>query len=127
MKRNARFIQFPLAVAICLAASTTTGHAQKRTNHPGAELYTPTRIDWLTILLQASLRQDAVSEDGFILQIANPDSETILIYVRYFPKTDREMMNSAIDTARQVITITAKSYGWDSCLKVKEDVKMTNK
>lgn len=59
----------------------------------------------------------------FSLDITTPDSDTILIYVRYLPSVDRPSMNSTIDTARRVIHITAKGYGWDSWLKIKEDVE----
>src|SRR3989442_16007138 len=91
---------------------------------PGLQPYIPTRIDWLTIALQASLRTAMTEENRFTLQITSPDSETILIYVRYLPNVDREVMNMRIDTARKVIQITAKSYGWDSWVKIKEDVQM---
>lgn len=63
-------------------------------------------------------------ENKFTLQITSPDSETILIYVRYLPNVNREVMNIHIDAARKVIRITAKSYGWDSWLKVREDIQM---
>ena len=92
--------------------------------HPGAELYTPTRIDWLTTTLQASLRDEQLDTKRFLLQIASPDSETIMIYVRYFPDVNREAMNVTIDSARKVIQITAKSYGWDKWVKIREDVQL---
>ena len=33
-------------------------------------------------------------------------------------------MNSTIDDAREVILITAKSYGWDNWVKIRERVEM---
>jgi hypothetical protein len=92
--------------------------------HPGAEKYTPTRIDWLTTTLQANLRDERLDTDGYNLQITASDPDTILIFVRHFPTVNREAMNSNIDTARRVIQITAKSYGWDGWLKVREDVQL---
>lgn len=50
--------------------------------------------------------------------------DTILIYVRYIPSVNREAMNMAINGAREVISMDAKSRGWSSWLKMKEEVKM---
>jgi hypothetical protein len=108
-----------------LLVATTAGFAQeKRPLRPGAEPYIPTRIDWLTTVLQASLRTERLQEDGYNLQITYLDSETVLIYVRYLPTVNREIMNNGIETAREVIQITAKGYGWDKWLKVREDIQM---
>jgi hypothetical protein len=92
--------------------------------HPGSEPYTPTRIDWLTLTLQAALRDDSMA-NGYLLEIASSDPETIVIYVRYTSKVDRQVMNTAIDTARKVINTTAKSYGWDKWVKIREDIELT--
>jgi hypothetical protein len=47
-----------------------------------------------------------------------------MIYVKYLPSVNREVMNMAIDTARKVIAIETKSRGWSSWLKVTERVEM---
>jgi len=99
-------------------------YAQSQRLSPGAEPFTPTRIDWLTTTLQASLREDVLQTDGYQLLITSPDSETILIYVRYMPDVNGRVMNLSIDTARKVIQITAKSYGWDKWVKIREDIQL---
>jgi hypothetical protein len=65
-----------------------------------------------------------VETEGYDLDITSPDPETILIYVRYLPNVNREAMNITLVTTRKVIDITAKSYGWDSWLKVREDIQL---
>ena len=113
-----------LAVAILVSVSVIfVAHAQPKKLPPGLQPFTPTRIDWLVTTLQASLRDDEMQTTNFQLLITSPDPETILIYVRYLPDVNRAVMNSEIDTARQVIQITAKSYGWDKWVKVREDVQ----
>jgi hypothetical protein len=92
------------------------------TPSPGSRPYIPTRIDWLTTTLQASLRDDELDTNGFILQITSPDPSTILIFVRYTASANRQIMDMAISTARKVVNITARSYGWDKWLKIREDV-----
>jgi hypothetical protein len=109
---------------ICLVGVLFAKAPLGETAHPGAERFTPTRIDWLTTALQADLREDITNEHPFLLAITHSDSETILIYVRYRPDVDPRNMNLEIETARKVIQMTAKSYGWDSWLKVREDVQM---
>ena len=111
-------------ISLCLLISASAIAQQRTVRHPGAEPHVPTRIDWLTTVLQASLRVEMTEQNGYLLQIANPDTETILIYVRYLPSVNREVMNMNIDSARKVIQITAKSYGWDSWVRVREDIQM---
>ena len=96
----------------------------QRTSHPGSEPFTPTRMDWLIVNLQACCRHDGLSVDGFDLQLTNPEPETVLIYVSYLPNVNRAAMNLTIDSVKKVVDIKAKSYGWQSWVKVREDVHM---
>jgi hypothetical protein len=98
--------------------------AQQMQGRPGFQPYTPTRIEWLALSLQSNLRQDATVDSPFSLNVVNSDHETILILVRYQPNADREIMNMSVETAREVTQITAKSYGWNSWVKIKERVEM---
>ena len=118
-----------IVVAILSALTSIFVFAKARPQRlsPGAEPFTPTRIDWLTTTLQASLRDEQLETHGYQLQITSPDPETILIYVRYLPSVDRPVMNTSIDAARQVIQITAKSYGWDKWVKIREDIQLASK
>ena len=63
-------------------------------------------------------------DNSFMLSVVNSDHETLLIFVRYLPTVNREVMNMAIDNTREVIMITARGYGWDKWVKVKERVEM---
>ncbi|MDM0018174.1 hypothetical protein [Variovorax saccharolyticus] len=103
---------------------TFAAHSQAG-SAPGLQPYTPTRIEWLEVVCNGQLRAERTSERPYSLSIVQSDHETLLIFVRYVPSmsgTDRTNMNRDIDTAREVIKITAKSFGWDKWLKVKEDV-----
>ena len=121
-----------LLIAVCFLSFGVTcfepnmSTAQEVT-HPGLKPFIPTRIDWLSTTLQASLRQDLTLENGFTLGITTPDPGTILIYVRYLPTVNREAMNITIDSVREVIGIVVKSYGWEKWLRIKEDVKLGGK
>jgi hypothetical protein len=60
---------------LAFALLLTPTSAQKY--HPGAEPFTPTRIDWLVTTLQASLRQDGTVDNPFDLNITDTDPETL--------------------------------------------------
>jgi hypothetical protein len=53
-------------------------------------------------------------------------TDTLVIYVRYLPSVNREVMNTSIETARKIISMHAKSHGWSSWLKVSEDVEIAH-
>jgi hypothetical protein len=75
--------------------------------------------------MQAGSRHEASVTDSYSMGFAGLESEnTILIYVRYTPSVNREIMNGAIATAREIIEDRAKTEGWTSWLKIREDVKM---
>lgn len=112
------------AVAIIACFLVSTAVAQSIKFKPGLQPYTPNRIEWLALLCNDQLRQDASVDFPFSLSIVQSDHETLLVFVRYQPNVNREIMNASIDTARKVIMITAKSYGWDKWLKIKESVEM---
>lgn len=112
-----------LALACCLFVTSALAQDPKSLP-PGLQSYHPTRIEWLSLVLNSQLRQDATTDNPFSLNIVNSDHETILIFVRYHPSTSREIMNMAIQTAREVTNITAKSYGWDKWVKIKERVEL---
>ncbi len=119
MKTLARWLSALIASFIF-----TTALAEPTQSKPGLQPYVPNRIEWLALLLNSQLRQDATVDSPYSLAIVNTDHETILIFVRYQPNVDREILNTAVETARDVIQITAKSYGWGKWVKVKERVEM---
>ena len=97
---------------------------QQMPNRPGLIPYTPTQIEWLALTTKAGLRQDASTDRPYSLDIIPVDHETLLIVVRHHPAVNREMMNRAIDTAREAIRSTAKHYGWDTWVKIRESVEI---
>lgn len=102
----------------------TTALAEPTQFKPGLQPFVPNRIEWLALLLNSELRQEATVDSPYSLAIVYTDHETILIFVRYHPNIDREILNTAVETTREVIQITAKRYGWEKWVKVKERVEM---
>lgn len=102
-----------------------TRSEHETTNRPGLTPYTPTKIEWLALDVRSQLQQDASADSPFFLSVVHVDHETLLISVRYLPTVNREMMSSTIDSTRKVIMATAKSYGWDNWVKIREQVEMS--
>ena len=76
----------------------------------GMKNYIPSRLEWLAVELNAMHRTDMHDLEGYLLFFIPLEKEnTILIFVRYTPQTNRKAMNIGIDTARKVIEIDAKS------------------
>jgi hypothetical protein len=116
------FLGLLLGVALGLLGSAVLS-AQQNSFHPGSVPFTPTRMDWLIVELQACCRYDGLAgTGGFDLQFTNPDTETVLIYVTYLPTVDRAAMNVTIESVKRVIETKVRSYGWQDWVKVREDV-----
>ena len=91
---------------------------------PGSEHYTPTKLEWLAVELNSTLSKRYTQADPYLLNIVPMRNEdTLLIFVRYHPQLDREVLNIVLDSTREVIRINAESRGWDTWLQVRERVE----
>jgi len=112
-----------LIVAGCLVSVSV---AEDQTNRPGLVSYTPTRIEWLALKVNSIANRRISTDFPYNLDIIETDHETLLIRVVYYPypSANRQVINLEIDSAREVITSMAKSYGWEKWIKVREEVVM---
>jgi hypothetical protein len=106
-------------------ATRDTRNEQETPNRPGLTPYTPTKIEWLALDVRSQLQQNVSADSLFSLSVVHVDHETLLIVVRYPPTVNREIMSSAVDSARRIIMTTAKSYGWENWVKIREQVEMS--
>jgi hypothetical protein len=95
----------------------------------GSKPYTPTRLEWLAVELNAQMRFVAtpLSEYSMIF-VPLEKEDAILISVTYLPSVDRipesrQRMNLTLDSAREIISTRSKAKGWSSWLKVRERVE----
>jgi hypothetical protein len=125
--RKAGIILVALMIGFFLGAGSIET-VQAQSSLEGMKPYTPTRLEWLATEMNAYYRQELIDLEGYILTfIPLENQNTILIYVRYTPKTNREAMNIGINTARKVLNMNVKGRGWDSWLKVREQIEMGDK
>ena len=94
-------------------------------NRPGLTPYTPTKIEWLALVVNAQLREQPSSDRLFSISIVEADYETLTIVARHQPTANRELVTRSIATARGVIMSTAKRYGWDNWVKIQERVELS--
>jgi len=99
-------------------------HAQKAPRTEGAKPYTPTRLEWLAVKLNAELGRQ-FSQGGFQMLFVPKETEnTIVIVVNYFEGTVRPgQIEAEVKHAKKVIELTAQARKWLKWLKVKELVK----
>jgi len=92
---------------------------------PGAMPFTPSRIEWLVTDLNASGRVDNSCETRHLLTYTYAYPDTVVIYVRYYPSVVREVLDISLNSAHELVRITAQQHGWSSWVRVKENVRMT--
>jgi hypothetical protein len=102
-----------------------TTEQQPTPSRPGLGTYTPTEGEWLALVTRAGLRREATLDRPYSLDIVLADAQTVQIVVRHAPTIDRETLNTIIQTAREAIRNTARSYGWDKWIKIRETVEMS--
>ena len=99
-------------------------HAQQGAKTEGAKPYTPTRLQWLAVKLNAELGRQ-FSAGGFqMLFVPKEADNTIVILVNYFKDSVRPgQIEAEIKHTKQVISLTAQARKWEKWLKVKQLVK----
>ena len=91
---------------------------------PGLHIYTPTRLEWLAVMLNTLFQYDDLSSDGFALYyIGLNDGETIRIVVRHNANVNENLMDQKIRVAKEAISRYAKVYGWESWIKTEVDIE----
>lgn len=120
---NRRCVAF--GIFLVLACSSFVWAQQKSVKLEGAKPYTPSRLEWLAVELNAGSRVPLSVENGYSMDFVPLENEnTILIFVKYLPSVNREIMNMDINTSREIIAMESKARGWSSWLRVKERVEM---
>lgn len=94
---------------------------------PGMTPYTPTRLEWLALDLEASYHEDFDRNSDYSLHYLPKPPNTVLIFVHYNNEASAETVNHAIDAAKDVVNQDASSHGWRSWVKVEVQRKLIQK
>ena len=89
----------------------------------GLERYTPTRLEWMSTLLNILFQKDNIEEDRFTVYYA-PGSKgnSIRILVNSFSGVDKEKRDESIESAKKFVEAVASDYGWDSWVEVEINI-----
>jgi len=116
-------VKAALAGSIFLMGLVGLG-ASNSTLGEGDKSFTPTRLEWLVLEVNTLSRVDFTSGHKFGMEVQGGGPDTVLVFVRYQPTVNREVMNTAIEGMRREINSAAKRHGWESWVKIREDVKL---
>lgn len=123
-----RIVVLCAAVAGFVAAlATLHSRAAPVPPEPGMLPYTPTRVEWLALELEASYRQDFSNDSDYSVHYLAKPPNTILIFVHYRNETSAAKVDSGIDAAKQIVRQTASAHNWSSWVKVEVSRKLVKK
>ena len=108
------FIGLVVMVLICLT------YAWSQNKNDGDTPYTPSHLEWLAVELNSESLQPVPGAS--ILYVASR-SNTLVMIVRS-SHMNRALLNQFVNIQKKVILDRAKARGWDTWLKIKEDVSM---
>lgn len=88
----------------------------------GGEPYSPTRIEWLALELQAFYGDNSYRDDPYVVHFHHHGHDTIEVQLRYNGRRDGGVERE-LQTAKEMVGFLAKQHGWQDWVKVTEDVK----
>jgi len=103
-------------VVICVVAASLVAalqvhsHAAPHPTEPGMVPYTPTRLEWLAVELEASYHSTMENKNDYAISFVPKQPNTILVYVQYL--NDAPKIQTAIDTGKILVNRTASHHGW---------------
>ena len=91
-------------------------------NLQGFEEYTPSRLEWLVVMLNSmaqyvnvSLGKSSVAVYAYLL---GRDRNTIVMHMQYFSDLPPELVKELEDKGKKLAITLAKNYKWDSWLEI---------
>jgi hypothetical protein len=82
-------------------------------DRPGDAIYTPTKLEWAALELQASYGQQWTSEDPVTINfLPLTDGSTILCLLQYTLDTTAATVKTARDTDQRIFQKYADTRGW---------------
>ena len=126
MKSIGKFLFLVLA-CVALVYSVRATHARTEALSPGLQSYTPTRLEWLELELQASSREEDFTNPGYSYSVdylAKPP-DTIVVLAQYSKGTSAGLVDRAIEHCKRMVEKRASSHGWSEWVKVEVQRHLT--
>ena len=87
----------------------------------GFEEYTPSRLEWLVVMLNSMANYVNVSPGGssaVYAYILGRDRNTIIMHMKYFADLPPELVKGYEENGKKLASTIAKNYKWDSWLEI---------
>lgn len=85
----------------------------------GSEKYTPSRLEWLALILNSMYRAGNLAANHFKLSYSpGSDEKTINVDISYFDDLDIKTLEEVKKVGRDAVQITADNYGWGDWIKI---------
>ena len=90
----------------------------------GKEKYTPTRLEWLIVMLNSTFHFYDISRDGFDLAyLPAKNGESIQMIVTHYANVDKERMSKAVESGKRIALSLAEIYKWNAWVTVEVDFR----
>ena len=96
-------------------------YAWAQHQNEGDKPYTPTRLEWLAVVLNSGM---SVSFENMSMRFVPVSNNTLKLLVSYSPRQDRAYLNIMVNVTKRSALNIAEGYGFDTWLKIKEEIKM---
>ena len=94
----------------------------------GQKKYTPTCLEWLTVMLNSTFHFYDIERDGFdLVYLPAEDGESIQMIVSHYANVDKRRMSKAVESGQRIALSLAESYEWDSWVNVEVDFREMGK
>ena len=106
-----------IALAACLLFSFAAYVKSKPSAEPGMLPYAPSRLEWLSVVLESTYREPYDKNYQFSLHYVPTQPNTITILVHYSPQTPAFIIDDDVETAKKLVAQEASNLGWTYWVK----------
>ena len=86
---------------------------------PGLEKYTPSRLDWIIVMLNSFTPSVLLIRDGLELTyLPGDDGKSIDANIKYYIDLDEKGVDQLVNSVKSTAFFLAKKYKWDSWFDV---------
>ena len=107
-----------ILLALCLMLSAAAFRHSNPPAEPGMMPYTPNRLEWLALTLEANYGSQYNPNSGYNLMYIPTFPNTITIFVQYTDQTSAATIERVIENAEGFVHREATNYGLNSWVKV---------
>ena len=91
----------------------------------GFEKYTPSRLEWLVVMLNSMvhyLNVDLVEEGAVYAYTLGRDKNTITMHIKYFADMPSEFVKKFEDNGKDLAFTIAKAYNWNTWINIQTEL-----